>query len=112
MFTPRLWYHFPIDQYWKPLSNLTMIGDAAHRVPAYAGEGANQALADALELYEALCCSSFESIAQAIASFEEKMLARTAPITVESLRNTDGFHTDNNLQFLLDLFGITDAGNP
>ena len=47
---PRPMYHFPLNQSWKPLPNLTMIGDAAHRMPPYAGEGANQALADALEL--------------------------------------------------------------
>lgn len=106
-FAPRLWYHFPPEQHWNALPNLTMIGDAAHRVPAYAGEGANQALADALDLYEALCCGQFETMELAIASFEQKMLKRSAVITEESLRNTAGFHTANNLQFLLGLFGLT-----
>lgn len=101
---PRPWYHFPSDQHWETLSNLTMIGDAAHRIPAYAGEGANQALADALDLYEALCCESFETILEAVASFEQKMLIRSAAATDESLRNTEGFHIENNRQFLLDLF--------
>jgi 2-polyprenyl-6-methoxyphenol hydroxylase-like FAD-dependent oxidoreductase len=101
---PRPWYHFPSDQHWETLSNLTMIGDAAHRIPAYAGEGANQALADALGLYEALCCESFETILEAVASFEQKMLIRSAAATDESLRNTEGFHIENNRQFLLDLF--------
>lgn len=102
---PRPWYHYPTDQHWKPLSNLTMIGDAAHRMPAYAGEGANQALADALELYEALCLEKFECVEQAIASFEEKMCKRAAAITEMTLRFTAGFHTAGNLQFLLDVFG-------
>ena len=105
-FTPRVWYHFPTDQHWDALPNLTIIGDAAHRVPAYAGEGANQALADALDLYQALSCDQFETIEQAIASYEQKMFNRSAPITEESVRNTEGFHTENNLQFLMDLFGI------
>lgn len=64
---PRPMYHFPLDQYWKPLANLTMIGDAAHRMPPYAGEGANQALADALELYEALTSDLFVDTQDAIA---------------------------------------------
>lgn len=105
---PRLWYHFPIDQHWESFSNLTMIGDAAHRIPAYAGEGANQALADALDLYEVLCCESFETMGKAISAFEQKMLARSVVATEESLRNTEGFHSENNLQFLMDLFGIID----
>lgn len=103
---PRVWYHFPPDQHWKALPNLTMIGDAAHRMPAYAGEGANQAFADALDLYEALCCETFETTEQAIASFEQKMCRRSAVAIEESLRNTEAFHTQNNMQFLLELFGI------
>jgi len=101
---PRPWYHFPSNQHWKALSNLTMIGDAAHRIPAYAGEGANQALADALDLYEALCCGQFQTIEEAIGSFEQKMFKRTAAITEETLRLTAAFHEENNLQFLMDLF--------
>lgn len=104
---PRVWYHFPLDQCWTALHNLTMIGDAAHRIPAYAGEGANQALADALELYEALCGKEFETTRQAIASFEKKMLKRFVSSAEESLRNTEGLHTENNLQFLMGLFGNT-----
>jgi 2-polyprenyl-6-methoxyphenol hydroxylase-like FAD-dependent oxidoreductase len=101
---PRAWYHFPTDQHWKPLPNLTMIGDAAHRMPAYAGEGANQALADALDLYEALCGEAFETIGKAIAAFEEKMRQRSAAITEMTLHFTESFHTKNNLQFLMELF--------
>jgi 2-polyprenyl-6-methoxyphenol hydroxylase-like FAD-dependent oxidoreductase len=82
-----------------------MIGDAAHRMPAYAGEGANQALADALDLYEALCCSEFETIGQAIAAYEEKMCKRSSAIIEMTLRFTEGFHANDNLQFLMDLFG-------
>ena len=99
------WYHFPTDQHWETLPNLTMIGDAAHRMPPYAGEGANQALADALDLYEALCGDQFETILQAITSFEQKMLKRSAITTEESLRNTAGLHSEDNMQFLMDVFG-------
>ena len=101
---PRPWYHFPIDQYWKALPNLTMIGDAAHRIPPFAGEGANQALADALDLYDALCLGQFETIDQAIASFEKKMCKRAAEITEMTLQQTEAMHAENNLQFLLDFF--------
>lgn len=102
---PRIWYHFPADQHWKALSNLTMVGDAAHRIPAYAGEGANQALADALDLYEALCLKESETIQLAIASYEEKMFKRSAAATIESVTNTENFHKEDNLQVMMDLFG-------
>ncbi len=41
------------------LPNLTMLGDAAHRMPPYAGEGVNMAMQDALELYECLTYPEF-----------------------------------------------------
>lgn len=101
---PRPMYHYPTDQNWETLPNLTMIGDAAHRIPPYAGEGANQALADAVELYEALCLEQFDTIQQAIASFEEKMRTRMVAITEETLQNTAVMHSPENLKFLLDFF--------
>lgn len=101
---PRPMYHFPLDQYWKPLSNLTMIGDAAHRMPPYAGEGANQALADALELYKALTSDLFVDTEDAIAFFEKKMCARTSEITEITLQQTAAMHDENNLKLLIDFF--------
>lgn len=101
---PRPMYHFPLDQYWKPLPNLTMIGDAAHRMPPYAGEGANQALADALELYEVLISDLFPNMENAIAFFEKKMCARTSEITEITLQQTAAMHDENNLKLLIDFF--------
>lgn len=108
-FVPRVWYHFPTDQHWEAKANLTIIGDAAHRVPPYAGEGANQALADALDLYEVLCHGNFSTMQEAIAAYEQKMFKRSAQITEESVRNTKGFHADNNITFLLNLYSGTAA---
>lgn len=101
---PRPMYHFPLDQYWEPLSNITMIGDAAHRMPPYAGEGANQALADALELHEVLTSKHFQNLKDAIGFFERKMCTRTSKITQITLQQTEAMHDDNNLQLLLDFF--------
>ncbi|GAA3755695.1 NAD(P)/FAD-dependent oxidoreductase [Flavobacterium ginsengiterrae] len=101
---PRPMYHFPLDQYWEPLSNLTMIGDAAHRMPPYAGEGANQALADALELHEVLMSKLFVNLKDAVAFFEKRMVARTSEITEVTLQQTEAMHDENNLQLLLDFF--------
>ncbi|BAV04963.1 monooxygenase [Filimonas lacunae] len=101
---PRPWYHFPVNQHWPSLPNLTIIGDAAHRVPAYGGEGANQALADTVDLYESLCVEKHDTMQQAIAGYEAKMLQRMAVITEEILETTTGMHSDDNLQYLLALF--------
>lgn len=101
---PRRMYHYPPSQHWHTLPNLTIIGDAAHRIPPYAGEGANQALADAMELYEALCLEPFDTVTQAIAAFEKKMCARVAEVTEITLQLTDAMHNPDNLQFLLNFF--------
>ncbi|WP_291150819.1 FAD-dependent oxidoreductase [Flavobacterium sp. UBA7680] len=101
---PRPMYHFPIDQYWKPLPNLTIIGDAAHRIPPYAGEGANQAMADALDFYEIFCFGNHETIEDAVSLFENKMRSRMEEITEDTLKMTDAMHVESNLQFLTDFF--------
>lgn len=101
---PRPMYHFPIDQYWKPLPNLTIIGDAAHRILPYAGEGANQAMADALDFYEIFCFGNHETIEEAVSLFENKMRSRMEEITEDTLKMTDAMHVESNLQFLTDFF--------
>ncbi|CAC9976992.1 FAD-dependent oxidoreductase [Flavobacterium panici] len=101
---PRPMYHFPIDQYWKPLSNLTIIGDAAHRIPPYAGEGANQAMADALDFYEIFCFGNHETTEDAVSLFENKMRSRMEEITEDTLKMTDAMHVESNLEFLTDFF--------
>lgn len=103
-FIPRPQYYYPLDQSWTPLSNLTMLGDAAHRMPPFAGEGANQAMQDSLELYEALCVENFGTVKDAIASFEKKMCIRSSAIVEETLVQTEAMHSENNLEYLLDFF--------
>lgn len=103
-FIPRPQYYFPLDQSWQTLPNLTMLGDAAHRMPPFSGEGVNQAMQDALELYEALCIENFGTTREAIASFENKMCTRASAVTEDALLQTEAMHSENNLQFLLDMF--------
>ncbi|MBS1633995.1 MAG: FAD-dependent monooxygenase [Bacteroidetes bacterium] len=87
-FIPRPQYYFPLDQQWETQENLTMIGDAAHRMPPYAGEGANVALQDAFELAENLTDNKFPDIKTAISDFEKEMIIRGAKATEETLDNT------------------------
>lgn len=103
-FVARPQYYFPVDQAWQALPDLTMIGDAAHLMPPFAGEGVNQAMQDALELYEALCMGDFSSLQEAIAAFEKKMCSRTSEVTVDTLLQTEALHSEDSLQYLLDMF--------
>ncbi|MGJ1404564.1 FAD-dependent oxidoreductase [Sphingobacterium sp. G1-14] len=103
-FMPRPQYHFPLDQTWTTLSNLTMLGDAAHRMPPYAGEGVNQAMQDAFELAENLTCDHFPDIQTAISNYEKQMQARAAAVTKDTLQNTEILHAEDGLDNLLAMF--------
>lgn len=46
-FIARPLYGVPLDQHWETKQNVTIIGDAAHVIPPFAGEGANMAMLDA-----------------------------------------------------------------
>lgn len=93
-FIQRPQYHYPLDQRWTAQSNLTLLGDAAHRMPPYAGEGVNMAMQDAFELAECLTSGDFSDIQQAIAHYEAKMLRRTSEITRITLDNTEMLHSE------------------
>jgi len=101
---PRPQYHFPLDQTWPTLPNLTMLGDAAHRMPPYAGEGVNQAMQDAFELAENLTSDNFPDIQTAISHYEKQMQARAAAVTKDTLVNTEILHTESGLDKLLTMF--------
>lgn len=103
-FMARPLYCMPLDQHWDALPNLTMLGDAAHLMPPYAGEGVNMAMLDALELAEHLSDGQFENLQSAIASFEHKMLQRTNEVASGSLDNTLWMHEDGALTKMMAMF--------
>lgn len=92
---PRPQYHFPLDQHWQPVANLTMLGDAAHRMPPYAGEGVNMAMQDAYELADCLTGVAFESSQAAIAHYEANMLNRSTDVTRFTLEMTELLHSSD-----------------
>jgi len=96
-FIPRPQYYFPFNQSWDTDESLTMIGDAAHRMPPYAGEGANVALQDAFELAECLTGNQFADIKTAIAHFEKDMIARGAEATKDTLENSERMFSKTGL---------------
>lgn len=80
----------PIDQHWQPKPNATLIGDAAHIMPPYAGEGVNMAMLDALVLSRTLLREP--DVAQAIVAYEAEMFARMRHITEDTMSNTEMFY--------------------
>ena len=104
-FIPRPIVCMPLNQIWEAQSNLTMLGDAAHVMPPFAGEGANTAMRDALELSRCLCDENFGEMQTAIASYENQMRKRAAKAAQESLENGERMHSADALATMLAFFG-------
>ncbi|MEO8532773.1 MAG: NAD(P)/FAD-dependent oxidoreductase [Flavobacterium sp.] len=103
-FTPRPLYCMPLDQWWEAQSNITIIGDAAHVMPPYAGEGVNMAMLDALQLSESLTNEIFTDLKSAIGHYEKQMFERFAEIGKETMDNTDWMHSPEALKNMLEMF--------
>lgn len=98
---PRPVYCMPLDQTWKTLPNLTLLGDAAHVMPPFAGEGANTAMYDALELSECLTSGQFYTLEEALAFYEVSMRSRAAIAAKKSLENGMRMHSEGALATML-----------
>lgn len=107
LFIPRPQYCMPLDQYWEAKSNITLIGDAAHWMPPFAGEGVNMAMLDALQLSESLTNPAFTDLQSAIADYEQQMFKRFARIGQETLFNTQWMHAPKALENMLSMFSPT-----
>ena len=103
-FVPRPIYCMPLDQNWEALPNVTIIGDAAHVMPPFAGEGANMAMLDALELSECLTSDQYKTLQEAIAAYEINMRKRASKAAQESLENGEKMHSKDSLQMMLAFF--------
>lgn len=104
-FIPRPIYSIPLDQIWESLPNVTIIGDAAHVMPPFAGEGANMAMLDALELSDYLTSDHYKTIHEAISAYESKMRVRASKAAQESLENGEKMHSKDALKTMLGFFG-------
>ncbi|KAJ6462008.1 FAD/NAD-P-binding domain-containing protein [Mycena vitilis] len=82
----------PAGHKWTSVPGVTLIGDAAHLMSPFAGEGANLALLDGLELALALASAKDSGKWQeAVAVFEKKMCDRAAEFAAESQQNLELF---------------------
>ena len=103
-FIPRPQYCMPLDQQWETQSNLTMLGDAAHLMPPFAGEGVNMAMLDALELSRCLTNDNYTNVQSALSHYEKEMLRRSYEVAEETLQQTDALHAPDALNYLVGFF--------
>ena len=92
---PRSLYMLPTDFSWTSKPGLTLLGDAAHLMTPFAGEGVNMAMVDALDLSKAIAKAGSEggstTLLDAIKAFEESMLERSHEKMEETWRNLELF---------------------
>jgi 2-polyprenyl-6-methoxyphenol hydroxylase-like FAD-dependent oxidoreductase len=92
----------PISHRWDRVAGLTLLGDAAHLMSPFAGEGANLAMFDGSELGKAIAARP-DDVEAAVAEYEQALFPRSAQFAAESDRNHQLLFADNTPDGLLKL---------
>jgi 2-polyprenyl-6-methoxyphenol hydroxylase-like FAD-dependent oxidoreductase len=100
---PRAIRALPTGHSWPRLAGVTLLGDAAHLMSPFAGEGANLAMLDAAELALALV-EHGEDAEAALTQYEAALFPRSAAAAAESASGLEMCFNADAPRGLVDFF--------